>query len=239
MRRGEPVGERLAWPDRWLGEVVHAVHVVAQSETVPMDGGVLRKVVAERDLDDVAFGDSLLASRHDPVVGPGQDRGGTELQGRRRSPQVEPANPRARRCPGLLGGRHRRVTRADRDTTPSGPGRTRVCPATASSKCETACAQDEKPSTIEMRRGHGKPLSTTPCRRLSAAQYPAAGRVTKLVFGVRCIWTDVAAWLVVWMVAATRQEANEHPTLLFSGGAMRRPGRQHGRRARCRGSMNH
>lgn len=119
---GEPIGERLAGPYRWLGEVVNTVHVVAQRETVPMDGGVLRQIIAERDLDDIAFGDSQLSSRHDPVVGPGLNRGGTELQRRRRSPHVEPTNRGVRCCPGLLGGCHRRVTRANRDTIPFGAG---------------------------------------------------------------------------------------------------------------------
>lgn len=89
----EGVREFLPWCDGWLGEVWDSVHVVAESDAMPMDGGGGGEVVVQRSVDGVAGGGADHWPWHGVVVGPGVDGDAAKVDG----------GGRSREC-GALGG---------------------------------------------------------------------------------------------------------------------------------------
>ena len=68
--RHKIIGERLARPDRILGQMRHTVHRIGNTQAVPMNGSVLRKAIVERDAQTLSLPDADFRRCHLAVVGP-------------------------------------------------------------------------------------------------------------------------------------------------------------------------
>lgn len=116
--RMQPIGSRVGSnegiphaftrADRRLGEMRHAVHIVAQPKSVPVQGRGLRQAVAHLDLQHVTYVAAHQWSGDLVVVGPGANHPATEvdlgfLRGQRRGDRTAGPPCAAR----LLRPRHR------------------------------------------------------------------------------------------------------------------------------------
>ena len=89
IRHPEPVGEALAGHYRVLGEV-RAIHGVFDRKTVPVHQRGLRQVVEDGHVEDVAFGDTDLRSRHAVAISPRRGLAASKIQIKLLQPQRLP-----------------------------------------------------------------------------------------------------------------------------------------------------
>jgi hypothetical protein len=80
VRDHETVVEGATGPDRPLCHIRDTVHVVAQRQPVPVDGGGLRQVVREGEGECVSGGDADLLAWQTVAVGPGLHRTAAQVE---------------------------------------------------------------------------------------------------------------------------------------------------------------